>query len=364
MDYMIINPSVAVFIIALIAIALIFMTLYLRQNTASKRAIADLLRAQHEVQINIKALGEHLGNNQHATDQNLNQQLAILTQQIHQNLQQQNKNQTEQLGNLHQRLNLIDHAQQNIQHLAGQMMELQNILSDKQTRGAFGQVRMEAIITDALPPYAYKFQAVLSNGKRPDCVINMPKERCSLVIDAKFPLEAWETIKNELDIKIKLEANKQFKRDLLHHINNIADRYLIAGETYDTAFLFVPSESIFADIHEQHQDIVQQAYRKQVVIVSPSLLLLSIQVIQSMFKDARMSEQARLIQREVGLMAADVKRLEDRVSNLQKHLQSTNKDIDEILISSKKIGQRSHKVMETDLTEPTGKPPINLEYLN
>ena len=169
-------------------------------------------------------------------------------------------------------------------------MQLQAILSNKQTRGAFGQSRMEAIVADGLPQGAYEFQATLSNGSRPDCLIRMPNGAPSLVIDAKFPLEAWNAIRAAAEGDQRGEAQKYaaqaFRRDIEVHIKAISEKYLISGETQDTAFMFVPSESIFAEIHENFEAIVQRAHRARVVIVSPSLLMLSIQVIQSILKDA------------------------------------------------------------------------------
>src|SRR5690606_35664813 len=223
-------------------------------------------------------------------------------------------------------------AQNNIQALAGQVVQLQQILSNKQTRGAFGQSRMEAIVADGLPHGAYEFQATLSNGSRPDCLIRMPNGAPSLVIDAKFPLEAWNAIRaaseSEGGMEARRAAESAFRRDVEVHIKAIAEKYLIPGETQDTAFMFVPSESIFAEIHENFEALVQKAHRARVVIVSPSLLMLSIQVIQAVLKDARMREQAHLIQAEVAKLMQDVSRLDDRVRKLQAHFLQANKDID------------------------------------
>ena len=215
---------------------------------------------------------------------------------------------------------------------------MQAILSNKQTRGAFGQSRMEAIIADGLPMGAYEFQATLSNGNRPDCLIKMPNDSPSLVIDAKFPLEAWNAIRaaSELDNPGEQPkfAAQAFRRDIEVHLKAISEKYLIQGETQDTAFMFVPSESIFAEIHENFEAIVHKAHRARVVIVSPSLLMLSIQVIQAILKDARMREQAHLIQGEVVRLMEDVGRLDERVRKLQTHFGQASKDIDDILVSS------------------------------
>ena len=228
------------------------------------------------------------------------------------------------------------------------MVQLQAILSNKQTRGAFGQSRMEAIIADGLPQGAYEFQATLSNGTRPDCLVKMPNGSPSLAIDAKFPLEAWNAIRAAADLDNAGEAQKYaaqaFRRDLEVHLKAISEKYLISGETQDTAFMFVPSESIFAEIHEKFEAIVHKAFRARVVIVSPSLLMLSIQVIQAILKDARMREQAHLIQGEVVRLMEDLSRLDERVRKLQAHFGQAVKDVDDILVSSAKVAKRGQRI--------------------
>jgi DNA recombination protein RmuC len=226
-------------------------------------------------------------------------------------------------------------------------VQLQQILSNKQTRGAFGQSRMEAIVADGLPMGAYTFQATLSNGSRPDCLIRMPNGAPDLVIDAKFPLEAWNAIRTAAEgesPEAAKTAAQSFRRDVEVHVRAIADKYLIAGETQDTAFMFVPSESIFAEIHENFEALVQRAHRARVVIVSPSLLMLSIQVVQAVMKDARMREQAHLIQHEVIRLMEDVGRLDERVRKLQVHFMQANRDIDQILTSSEKVTKRGARI--------------------
>jgi DNA recombination protein RmuC len=270
-----------------------------------------------------------------------------MTARLGQSMSEQTKSTHENLAKLQERLAVIDTAQTNIQSLAGQVVQLQAILSNKQTRGAFGQSRMEAIVADGLPKGAYEFQATLSNGSRPDCLVRMPNEAPSLVIDAKFPLEAWNAIRAAADGEGGADAQRAsqaFRRDVEVHIRDIADKYFLTGETQDTAFMFVPSESVFAEIHENFEGLVQRAHRSRVVIVSPSLLMLSIQVIQSVLKDASMREQAHLIQGEVIRMMEDVNRLDDRVRKLQGHFALTQKDIEQILTSTDKVTKRGQKI--------------------
>jgi DNA recombination protein RmuC len=276
-----------------------------------------------------------------------------MTGRIGQTMTEQTKSTHESLAKLQERLAVIDTAQNNIQSLAGQVVQLQAILSNKQTRGAFGQSRMEAIVADGLPHGGYEFQATLSNGNRPDCVIVMPNKAPKLVIDAKFPLEAWNAIRAAADRDTTGEAQKyaaqSFRRDVEFHIKAIADKYLINGETQDTAFMFVPSDSIFAEIHENFEAVVQKAHRARVVIVSPSLLMLSIQVVQAILKDARMREQAHLIQGEVVRLMEDLSRMDDRVRKLQVHFGQASRDIDDILVSSSKVVKRGQKIEALEL---------------
>ena len=318
--------------------------------------MAEIRQSQAEMQGRMGAMAEVFGSRQAELTKALGERLDGMTSRLGQSITEQTKSTHENLAKLQERLAVIDTAQNNIQSLAGQVVQLQQILSNKQTRGAFGQSRMEAIIADGLPHGAYEFQATLSNGNRPDCVVRMPNGAPSLVIDAKFPLESWNAIRaaNEADNAgpdLAKQAAQAFRRDVDVHIKAIADKYLITGETQDTAFMFVPSESIFAEIHENFEALVQKAHRARIVIVSPSLLMLSIQVIQAVLKDARMREQAHLIQGEVIRLMEDVNRLDDRVRKLQAHFGQASKDIDLIITSTEKVTKRGARIEALEFGE-------------
>ena len=306
--------------------------------------MAGILQAQSEMQGRLGTVAEIFGSRQAELTQSLSQRLDAMTGRLGQTMAEQTRSTHESLAKLQERLAVIDTAQGNIQSLAGQVVQLQAILSNKQTRGAFGQSRMEAIVADGLPLGAYEFQATLSNGSRPDCLIRMPNDAPSLAIDAKFPLEAWNAIRAADGTDAQKVASQSFRRDIEVHIRDIADKYLIAGETQDTAFMFVPSESVFAEIHENFEAVIQRAHRARVVIVSPSLLMLSIQVIQAILKDARMREQAHLIQGEVIRLMEDVGRVDERVRKLQTHFGQASKDVDDILVSTSKVTKRGQKI--------------------
>ncbi|MCF3639176.1 DNA recombination protein RmuC [Rhizobium sp. TRM95111] len=341
-----------------------------RQHAAieeSNARFAELLKAQTELQGRVAAMTDVFGARQAETNQAINQRLDGLTRQLGSSISEQTRATHENLRRLQERLAVIDTAQTNIQSLAKDVVGLQAILSNKQTRGAFGQSRMETIVADGLPIGAYQFQPQLTNGARPDCTIRMPNGQPPLVIDAKFPLEAWNAMGTAEAPEAAKAAAQQFRRDMEVHIRDIAEKYLLPGETQDTAFLFVPSESIFASVHENFEGIVQRAHRARVVIVSPSLLLLSIQVLQALLKDQRMREQAHVIQGEVTRLMDDLTRLDDRVRKLHGHFTAAQKDVDQILTSTEKLARRGARIGELELEQavadpaPSGSPERSAE---
>ncbi|ESZ36635.1 DNA recombination protein RmuC [Mesorhizobium sp. L2C066B000] len=313
--------------------------------------MAGILQSQAEMQGRMGAIADVFGARQAELNQLIGQRLDAMTGRLGQTMTEQTKSTHESLAKLQERLAVIDTAQGNIQSLAGQVVQLQAILCNKQTRGAFGQSRMEAIVADGLPMGAYEFQATLSNGSRPDCLVRMPNGAPQLAIDAKFPLEAWNAIRAADGAEHQKIAAQAFRRDIEIHVRDISEKYLIQGETQDTAFMFVPSESVFAEIHENFDAVVQKAHRARVIIVSPSLLMLSIQVIQAILKDARMREQAHLIQGEVIRLMEDVARVDERVRRLQTHFGQSAKDIDEILVSTSKVTKRGQKIEALEFGE-------------
>jgi DNA recombination protein RmuC len=326
-----------------------------RAREAEER-MSDILKSQAEMQGRMQTMAEIFGSRQQEMTQSIRERLDGMTHRIGQTMTEQTKSTHENLAKLQERLAVIDTAQANIRSLAGEVVTLQSILSNKQTRGAFGQARMEVIVADGLPSGAFEFQATLSSGVRPDCLIRMPNGAPSLAVDAKFPLEAWNAIRASETPEARRQAEALFRRDMDVHIKDVSEKYLIQGETQDTAFLFVPSESVFAEIHENFEGIIQKAHRARVVIVSPSLLMLSIQVIQAILKDARMREQAHLIQGEVARLMDDVGRLDERVRKLQGHFQQTTKDVDDILISTSKVTKRGQRIEALEFGEAAPAP--------
>ncbi|MGN7880546.1 DNA recombination protein RmuC [Ensifer sp. 22460] len=346
--------AIAAGLVVVVALLMAFSRRRDTRDEERQEQMAMLLAAQTEMQGRVAAMAEVFGARQAELNQTLSQRIDGMTHRIGASITEQTKATHENLRRLQERLAVIDNAQNNIQSLAKDMAGLQAILSNKQTRGAFGQSRMEAIIADGLPMGAFEFQTTLSNGARPDCTIRMPNGQPALVIDAKFPLEAWNAMRDAPNAERRQQIAQLFRRDMETHVRDIASKYLIPGETQDTAFLFVPSESIFAEIHEHFEAIVQKAHRQRIVIVSPSLLLLSIQVIQAILKDARMREQAHLIQGEVARLMEDLSRLDERVRKLQGHFAMSQKDVEDILISSSKLTRRGAKIEALELQAEGG----------
>jgi DNA recombination protein RmuC len=324
------------------------------QAAELQNQVGALVAAHSEMAGRIQQMSESLGGRQAELNQSLSERLDGLSHRLNQSMGEQAKSTHDNLKRLHERLAVIDSAQQNISDLTGQVTALSNILANKQSRGAFGQGRMEAIVSDNLPPGSFAFQYTMKTGARPDCVIHLPNGAPPLVIDAKFPLEAYNALKAAETPEQLKAAQTQFRNDIAKHVKDIAEKYLVPGETHDTAFMFVPSESVFAEIHENFDDVVQRAYRARIVIVSPSLLLLSIQVIQAVLRDHRLREQAHVIQDEVVKMMLDVERLDERVRKLAAHFGTVQKDIDQILISTEKVTSRGRKIDQIGLEERDG----------
>ena len=289
--------------------------------------------------------------------QTVSQRLDAVTARLGESLTASTNTTAEHLQNLHARLAVIDSAQKNITDLATQVASLQQVLGNKQSRGAFGQAQMEVIISDRLPKDCFDFQATLSNRARPDCCIYLPGSP-TLVIDAKFPLEAVTAFREATNEEEKKAAMARVRQDVSKHIADIAEKYLIPGETQDMALMFVPSESIYCDLYDSFDDLFQKAYRAKVTIVSPSLLMLAVQVIQQIRKDAKMREAADRILKEVCLLVTDVQRLKDRVENLDKHFGQAEKDIEQIVISADKILSRGQKITEVEFDETELPAPV------
>jgi DNA recombination protein RmuC len=318
-----------------------------RDHEASEFQMAEIARLQAETSVRIEAMRDMLAGRQAELHRAVNERLDSVSHHLNQSMTTTRQHTVDSLSRLNERLAVIDNAQKNITDLSTQVTSLSSVLSNKQARGAFGQARMEAIVQDGLPKNAYEFQPTLKNGKRPDCAVFFPDGR-PLVIDAKFPLEAMTAHRRAATDEERNRAAQRLRQDIARHVADIADKYLVPGETQDTALMFVPSESVYAELHDGFDDVVQKAYRARVVLVSPALLMLAIQVIQQIQKDARMREAADRIRSEVGAMLDDLGRLRERVVRLERHFGQANEDIRQIIISAEKIDKRATRIEELE----------------
>jgi DNA recombination protein RmuC len=282
----------------------------------------------------------------------LDERLDQVSHRVGVGLHEQTKATVQSLGALQERMAVIDAAQANLTALSGEMLSLKDILSNKQTRGVFGQGRMEAIIKDGLHAKAFAFQATLSNGTRPDCVITLPDSELRLVIDAKFPLEAYNAMRHATDEAERRAAEQRLKGDVLKHVKDIAEKYLISGETHETAIMFVPSESVYAELNENFDDVVQKAHRLRVILASPNVLMLLVQTMQAIVKDSMMREQAHVIKGEVVKLLDDVNRLRERTGSLKRHFEQAGADIEKIQVSTEQISRRGLRIESLELEEP------------
>ena len=367
------QPVTLLDILIVVGLALLLVTVVLAWRAQTGRK-AERIEAQHrtaEMEYRLAELSGVLQNfsaqaqsQQIHLQRTLDERLDSVSQRMGQGLSEQTLRTTQSLGQLNERLAVIDAAQNNLTALSGEMLSLKDILSNKQTRGAFGQGRMEAIIADGLHARAYSFQATLSNNMRPDCLISLPDSKLKLVIDAKFPLEAYNAMREAPDEGLRKIAESRLKSDVLKHVKDIAEKYHINGETHETAIMFVPSESVYAELNEKFEDVVQKAHRQRVILASPNVLMLLVQTMQAIVKDAAMREQAHVIQGEVVKLLEDVTRMKDRFGSLRKHFEQANGDLDQLNVSTDKISKRALKIESMDLADaPVIAEPDNIRRL-
>ena len=330
--------------IGIIALALIILAV---QSLVKGRRTGETDAELEALKGHIVSLTEH----QRALQQALNDQLNSVSHRLGQNMQDNAEKTAKSLGALQERLKVIDAAQENIKKLSGDMISLQDILSNKQARGSFGEIQLEDLVRGTMPPNAYDFQTTLSNGKRPDCLIKLPNPPGPIVIDAKFPLESYKAIQDAPDDETRRIAGRTFSSDILKHVADISEKYIIPGETADTALMFVPAEAVHAELYANYEATVKKAYAAKVVIVSPNTLYATLNTMRAVLRDAQMREQAGMIQKAVATLLADVGRLDDRVAKLQNHYRMVEKDLNDIQISTNKITRQGERIEEIDVDD-------------
>ena len=317
---------------------------------AAQAELAGRLSQLAESQAAAQArLAQQMQAQERQLSKSVEERLADVTRRVGESLEKSSTQATQSLTELKERLAVIDAAQKNITELSTQVVGLQDILSNKQARGAFGEVQLENLVQAVLPPNAYQFQAQIGDGRRVDCLLILPNPPGPIGIDAKFPLEGYRALQNAADDAARNVARKALGASVLKHVRDIRDRYIVPGETADSALMFLPSEAIYAELHANLGDVVEQSYREKVWIVSPTTLMATLNTVRAVLKDARMREQAHIIQREVQLLGTDVGRLDERVEKLQTHFNQAGEDIRQIRISTDKVTKRAGRIEELQL---------------
>jgi DNA recombination protein RmuC len=358
----------------LVAVLLGFLVLILRAAGRSATMADPLMREVSWLSSRLQQLGdgqERLAGGLHhvseaqavsqtAMLQVMEQRLAEVQRQMTEALHGTSTRTARSLGELQTRLETIDKAQANIEKLSGNVLSLQDILSNKQTRGAFGEIQLHDIVQKALPKDAYTMQATLGNGRRADCLIHLPNPPGPIVIDAKFPLEAYEAIRRADTPRGVTEAAQQMRTAVRAHIRAIAEKYIVEGETADGALMFLPSEAVYAELHANFPELVREGFGVKVWIVSPTTCMATLNTMRAVLKDARMREQAGAIRKELALLYGDVERLGVRVESLDRHFGQAAKDIEDIKISSEKAGKRARRLDNFDFEELAPDDPVKV----
>jgi len=331
------------------------------RQAAIEARFAALAQSSAELNGRVSGMAEWLGSRQTDLARIVSDRLDTVQSRLGAGLENHTQSTGESLGKLNERLAVIDAAQARLTEMTREVVSLKDVLANKQARGAFGQGRMEAIVRDGLPAGAYDFQYTLPNRARPDCVIHLPGDNRPLAVDAKFPLEGLTALRQARDDEARKAAQTRVRADISKHVKDIAERYLIPGETQDVALMFVPSEAVYSDLVEQFDEVVQKAHRARVMIVSPTLLTMAISVAQAMLRDARMQDEARAIQAEVGKLVKDVKLLTDRAEKLETHFRQAQEDLSGIGIASGRIAKRGERIEALDFSrEPEAAPVLRL----
>ncbi|MEX2519011.1 MAG: DNA recombination protein RmuC [Paracoccaceae bacterium] len=314
-------------------------------------AVRSLDQGQHQLAGGLKHVSEAQAAAQARMIETMERRLEAVQKSMGESLHGTSQKTTRSLTELQERLSVIDKAQTNIEKLSGDVLSLQDILSNKQARGAFGEIQLSEIVSKALPPDAYAFQATLSNGKRADCLIHLPNPPGPIVIDAKFPLEAYEALRAAQTERARLEAARAFRTAVQTHIRAIAERYIVPEETADGALMFLPSEAVYAELHSSFGDVVREGFARRVWIVSPTTCMATLNTMRAILKDSRMREQAGAIRRELSLLTKDMDRLAERVGSLDRHFEQARQDVEKIKISASKAGSRAEKLESFEFDE-------------
>lgn len=321
-------------------------TLKILQDTLQKGVVENRQQVKEALGDYAKELGDRMNQLTATTESRLKE----INQQVEKRLSEGFEKTNQTFGDVIKRLALIDAAQKKISELSGSVMNLQEILNDKRSRGTFGEVQLSALIRNMIPEQHFSFQFQLSNNRRPDCMLFLPEPTGNIAIDAKFPLENFKLIMDStITESEKTLAERQFKIDIRKHIQDIAEKYIIPGETSDGAVMFIPAEAVFAEIHAHHPDLVEAAQHANVWLVSPTTMMAVLTTVRAVLKDAATRKQVHEIQKHLRMLADDFERFQIRMDNLAKRIAQAHSDVEQVHISSRKISHRFVQIDKADL---------------
>src|SRR6195256_4774317 len=297
-------------------------------------------------------LGRNLADSSERLSVKIDQRLDQIAGKVDLRLDEGFKKTNETFVNVMQRLATIDEAQKKIESLTGSVVSLQELLGDKRSRGAFGEVQLEALVRNVLPPMAFELQYTLSNGMRVDCALRLPPPTGLVTVDSKFPLENYRRMfDREADEVERALAQKQFKADIRKHVDDIARKYIIAGETSDGAVMFVPAEAVFAEIHAYHPEVVEYAIGRRVWIVSPTTLMAVLNTARAVLKDVETRRQVHIIKECLSRLAIEFNRFDERMRDLARHIKQAHEDVERVQVTSSKISQRFAQIEGVELAD-------------
>ncbi len=320
-------------------------------QTAMLEKLIEQGRAEQGLlQDTLKGMSAQFGERVQQLSQTVDGRLNEISGKVAERLDEGFKKTNETFTSVMTRLAVIDEAQKKIEGLASNVVSLQEILGDKRSRGAFGEVQLEALVRNSLPPDAYAFQHTLKSGTRADCVLILPEPTGTVCVDAKFPLENYSRMLDEaLPATERDVARRQFKADVKKHVDDIATRYIVAGETSEGAVMFLPAEAVFAEIHAYHPDLVEHAQKKRVWLTSPTTLMAVLNTARAVIRDSETRRMAHVIKDELAKLAKDFARFDERMKKLATHIEQANKDVSEVRISSDKISKRFAQIERVEL---------------
>lgn len=325
-----------------------------RFQTAMLEKLIEQGRAEQSLlQDTLKGMTAHFSERVQQLSQTVDQRLDEISGRVAERLDEGFKKTNETFTSVMTRLAVIDEAQKKIEGLASNVVSLQEILGDKRSRGAFGEVQLEALVRNSLPPDAYAFQHTLKGGARADCVLILPEPTGTVCVDSKFPLENYSRMFDDsLPAGERDAARRQFKSDVRKHVDDIAAKYIVEGETSDGAVMFLPAEAVFAEIHAYHPELVGHAQRKRVWLTSPTTLMAVLNTVRAVIRDSETRRMAHVIKDELSKLAKDFARFDERMKKLATHIELASKDVSEVRISSDKISRRFQQIERVELDHP------------